>query len=60
MSGKESEAFVDEILQQMRTRDMMEAIFRLLSPKSSMAEKDPLYNHRQNLHLRKLSEAYKA
>ena len=63
MSSKESEAFVDECLQQIRSMtDRIEAFSRLLSPKSSvlntsMAEKDPLYNHRQNLRLRKLSEA---
>jgi hypothetical protein len=63
MSGMESEAFVDECLQQLRSKtDTMEAFSRLLTPKpsvpnTSMAEKDPLYNHRRNLRLRQLSEA---
>jgi hypothetical protein len=57
MNGTESEAFVDECLEKIRSMNgQIESFSRLFTRPLSNAEENPLYNHRQNLHLRELSD----
>ena len=57
MNGTESEAFVDECLEKIRSMNgQIESFSHLFTRPLSKAEENPLYNHRQNLHLRELSD----